>query len=109
MTDATRRFFDELAARGHEPLLRSLWGTIRFDLDTGDGVGHWFLRVRDGDVETSRRRGKADCVAGADGRLFDRIVAGEVNGERVESRKAPRLGRELGPQPHGTRKPRRTT
>ena len=32
MTDATTEFFQELAARGHEPALAKVTGTLRFDL-----------------------------------------------------------------------------
>jgi hypothetical protein len=32
MTDATTEFFDELEARGHEPGLEKMTGTLRFDL-----------------------------------------------------------------------------
>lgn len=79
MADATRQFFDGLAARGHEPLLQSLSGTIGFDLAAGDDVEHRLVSVQDGDVTVSRRRAKADCVVTADTGLFDRLVTGEVN------------------------------
>jgi putative sterol carrier protein len=79
MTEATRGFFRDLAARKHEPLLGSVAGTLRFDLGTQGGVEHWFVRVARGDVTVSRRRSRADCVLGMDEALFDRMVTGEVN------------------------------
>jgi putative sterol carrier protein len=79
MTAATREFFEDLAARRHEPLLRSVSGTLRFDLSRRDGMEHWYVRISDGDLSVSRRRTKADCVLSVDGALFDRMVSGEVN------------------------------
>ena len=35
MTDATTEFFDKLARRRHEPLLKKVTGTMRFDLAAG--------------------------------------------------------------------------
>ena len=34
-TDPTERFFAELAARGHEPLLQKASGSMRFDVVDG--------------------------------------------------------------------------
>ncbi|HEU4527566.1 MAG TPA: SCP2 sterol-binding domain-containing protein [Actinomycetota bacterium] len=78
-TDTTREFFDGLAARRSEPLLHGVTGTIRFDLTSDEGVEHWLVHVREGDVKVSRRNAKADCVAAAERGLFDRLVIGEVN------------------------------
>jgi hypothetical protein len=36
--DATEGFFDALAKRGHEPLLHSASGTVRFDLVGGGSI-----------------------------------------------------------------------
>ncbi len=79
MRTTTQGFFAGLAARGHEPLLRGVSGTLRFDLSRRDGVEHWFVKVDEGVVSVSHRRSKADCVVGADEALFDRMVSGEVN------------------------------
>jgi hypothetical protein len=35
MTDATKEFFQELAARGHEPALEKATDALRFDLRDG--------------------------------------------------------------------------
>jgi hypothetical protein len=79
MADVTAGFFEGLAARGHEPLLHSVTGTVRFDLAGRDGVEHWHVRVTRGEVAVSHRRSTAACVVSADRRLFERMVTGEVN------------------------------
>jgi putative sterol carrier protein len=79
MADATTTFFDTLAERGHEPLLRSTSGTLRFDLRDGNRLERWHVNVSKGDVAVSRRNAKADAVVRVDKVLFDRIAAGSVN------------------------------
>jgi putative sterol carrier protein len=78
-TDATTQFFQELAARGHEPALEKVTGTLRFDLTGGERVARWLVTIRKGDVDVSRRNAKADCVVRSDRRLFDSVASGEVN------------------------------
>ena len=80
MTDATTQFFDALAARGHEPALAKITGTIRFDLRDGDsGAVRWLITITKGDIALSHRNAKADCVVRLDRALFDRIASGEAN------------------------------
>ena len=45
MSDPTKQFFDDLAARGHVPLLNSTSGTLRFDLEGGGRTAHWYVTV----------------------------------------------------------------
>lgn len=78
-SDATREFFERLAARRSEPLLQAVTGTIRFDLTADEGVEHWLVHIQEGEVKVSRRKVKADCVVTGDRDLFDRLVTGEVN------------------------------
>jgi len=80
MTDATTEFFEELAARGHEPALAKATGTLRFDLrDGGPRAERWLITISKGDVAVSHRNAKADCVVRADRTVFDRIASGETN------------------------------
>ena len=79
MTDATTEFFDDLNARGHDPLLEKATGTVRFDLSNGGRTQPWLVTIKKGDVAVSKKSGRADCVAHADKGLFDGIVKGEVN------------------------------
>jgi hypothetical protein len=47
MTDATTEFLQELAARGHEPALAKVTGTLRFDLrDGGARAARWLSTIR---------------------------------------------------------------
>jgi putative sterol carrier protein len=80
MTDATTTFFEDLAARGHEPALAKVTGTLRFDLGNGGARRErWLITITKGDVALSRRNAKADCVVRADRVLFDRIASGRAN------------------------------
>lgn len=79
MGDPTANFFAELDRRGHDRVLISLEGTVRFDLVGPDGTDHWFLTISNGDVRVSRECRDADCVIRVDRTLFDRIMTGEAN------------------------------
>ena len=79
MSDATDVFFAELSERGHEPLLGSASGEIRFDLHAGKRTEHWRVAIKKGVVRVSRGDEAADAVVASDRELFNRIVTGEVN------------------------------
>lgn len=79
MTDATTQFFDDLASRGREPLLGGTRGSLRFDLADGSRSEHWYVRIKDGDIDVSRGDAKADCVIRTDREVFDSIVGGNLN------------------------------
>jgi putative sterol carrier protein len=78
-SDPTAEFFDELAGRGHEPLLRKASGSARFDVVDGKRTERWLLTVDKGDIHVSRKNAAADCVLRADRASFGRLVAGEQN------------------------------
>src|SRR5215212_928078 len=79
MTDATAVFFEELARRGHEPLLGDAVGSVRFELAGDSGTDTWRVMLDNGEVSVLRDGGPADCVVRADKKLFDRIASGHVN------------------------------
>ena len=79
MTDATTEFFEKLARRRHEPLLKKVTGTMRFDLAQGTRTDHYFVAVKHGAVALSDENVEADCVVRADRSLFDGIASGEEN------------------------------
>jgi putative sterol carrier protein len=75
----TAAFFDDLARRGREPLLKSASGTLRFDMVDGDRVEHWRVRIDQGDVAVSRGKSRADAVLRLDKAMSDGLVTGRVN------------------------------
>jgi putative sterol carrier protein len=77
--DPTAEFFERLAARGHEPLLRRANGTLRFELKDRARSQRWLVSVKKGDVAVSRTGGDADMVVRADKALFDRFASGAAN------------------------------
>jgi putative sterol carrier protein len=79
MTDATTRFFNDLASRGHEPLLGGTRGSLRFDLADGSRTEHWYVRINNGDLDVSRGDAKADCLIRTDREVFESIVDGRLN------------------------------
>jgi len=80
MGEATRRFFEAVDRRGHDPRLSGAVGTVRFDLTEGDEVDHWFISIDDGNLSVSREAPRdADAVLSADAGLFERAVRGEAN------------------------------
>jgi putative sterol carrier protein len=79
VSDATQRFFDDLAERGHEPLLGTARGTLRFDLESDARTEHWRVAIRKGNVTVSRGDEAADAVVSARRELFDQLATGEAN------------------------------
>jgi putative sterol carrier protein len=77
--DPTERFFAELAARGHEPLLRKASGATRIEVVDGGRTRRWLVTVDNGDIAVSRGNGDATCVLRAPKAVFDKIVSGRMN------------------------------
>ena len=79
MTDATTAFFQALETRGHAPRLERVTGVFRFDLTNGKRKERWLVEVDKGNIKVSHRNAKADCIVHVDKKVFERMVAGEVN------------------------------
>jgi putative sterol carrier protein len=79
MADPTRAFFEDLAAKGYEPLLASFSGSLRFDLRGGKHTEHWYVDLKRGDVAVSHNDHDADVVLSTDRATFDAVLAGETN------------------------------
>jgi SCP-2 sterol transfer family len=79
MSDPAKQFFDDLAARGHVPLLKSSSGTLRFDLESAGRTAHWYVTIKKGDVSVSHDTSEADCVVRTAKELFDRMATGTAN------------------------------
>ena len=78
-TDPTERFFAELAARAHEPLLRKASGSTRFDVVDGRQTRRWLVEVARGDMTVRTGGGDASCVIRADKAVFDKVASGKMN------------------------------
>lgn len=62
MIDTTQAFFARLAQRGNDPLLHSVSGTIRWDIED---AGSWFVAVNNGSLtrhqaKRPRRKSRGD-------------------------------------------------
>jgi putative sterol carrier protein len=77
--DVTEQFFDELAQRDHEPLLRKARGTIRFEIVDGNKVDRRIVTVDRGDISVSRRNVSGDGVIRVDKAVFERVASGRSN------------------------------
>jgi putative sterol carrier protein len=79
MTDITAEFFDDLAQREKEPLLRNASGTMRFDIADGKKTESWFVTIDKGDLTVSRSGGAANSTLVASKALFDRLASGKAS------------------------------
>ena len=66
MAQTTAEFFEQLAERGHEPLLEKVTGTLRFDLKDNGRTARWRVAIKKGDITVSRANEAADCVVRTD-------------------------------------------
>jgi putative sterol carrier protein len=80
MADPIGGFFDELAARRHEPLLEKVTGTLRFDVTNGRQTRRWLLTVKKGELTVSRNNAAADLVLRGKRPLLERMFKGKANG-----------------------------
>ena len=79
MAQTTAEFFDALAARGHDPLIEKVTGTIRFDVKDNGKTQRWRVAITKGDIEVSRSNAAADCVVTADRKTLEGVLNGKVN------------------------------
>jgi SCP-2 sterol transfer family len=79
MTGSPNSFLAALVASGHEPLLESVNGSIRFDVLEGGQIEPCTIRIDDGDVTMSRDTGEAECVLRLDRAMLESITTGELN------------------------------
>jgi predicted lipid carrier protein YhbT len=76
MSDTTQAFFERLAGRGYEPLLHTVSGTFRWDIED---AGSWYIIVNNGTLTVSRDTSAADSVAACNKEDFERMVVGKQN------------------------------
>lgn len=72
-------FFDDLARRGDEPMLRKVTGRVRFDVVEGRRTRVWVVDVDRGTLTVAGEAGPADCTIRGDGAVIDEIVEGRAN------------------------------
>ena len=77
--DVIAEFFERLAQRGYEPLLRKTRGTVRVDLTNGRQIVNWLITIEKGNVRVTRENADALCVVRADRPIFERVIKGEAN------------------------------
>jgi hypothetical protein len=78
MTDAVEEFFNGLARRGYEPLLRHSSGSIRFDVkDDGGAIDHWRVAIDQGKVTVARDDAAADTVVTQDRAVLINAIEGK--------------------------------
>jgi len=58
----------------YEPLLRRVTGTYLFEIE---GVGYWFISVRDGAIRIEEVQHPADCTISCDESDFIDIIEGQ--------------------------------
>jgi putative sterol carrier protein len=76
MIDTTQAFFERLAKRSYEPLLHSVSGTIRWDIED---AGSWFVVTDNGSLSVGRDAVRADCLLACSREDFERMVVGKQN------------------------------
>ncbi len=84
--DPTATFFEELAKRGHEPILANTSGTLRFELRNGRRTEYWYVTIEKGDVTVSNASDDADAVVRCDKALFDEMATGRANAMAAQLR-----------------------
>ena len=72
-------FFAELERRGHEPMLRRVSATVRWDILDGDRTEHRLVRIDHGDLRGAVSDEPADCVIVAERTVCDDVVSGRTS------------------------------
>ena len=79
MTDATAEFFDGLSRRGHEPMLKRLSATLRWDIIDGARTEHRLVRIDHGDIRVTMSHEPADCVIIAERDVCNDVIKGRTS------------------------------
>jgi hypothetical protein len=79
MRDATDQFFEELGQQGHEPMLKRLSATLRWDIVDGDGTEYRLVRIDHGDLRVTPSDDPADCVIRAGRTVCNEVVEGRTS------------------------------
>jgi hypothetical protein len=77
--DPVEEFFEGLAQRGFDPLLRHDRGSIRFDVKDGQAIDHWRVTNDRGNVTVGRDDAPADTVVTQDRATLIDAIQGRKN------------------------------
>src|SRR5262249_54154597 len=77
--DPTTEFFEGLNHRPPDPLLSRIRGTVRFEIESAEGVETWLLVVSSGSVSATQTDRPGDCTVRTDRGFFGQIAAGQAN------------------------------
>jgi putative sterol carrier protein len=72
-------FFDELGRRGHEPLLRRVTATIRFEVGNDAQSEHRLVAIDRGDLRVSDDEAAPDATIRCSAAEFDDLVKGRTS------------------------------
>jgi predicted lipid carrier protein YhbT len=75
MTDIVVSFFTDIAKRGYEPLLHSVSGSIRWDMEEDS----WYVIMTNGKLQVSKNRQDADTICKVNKEDFEHMVLGTQN------------------------------
>ena len=76
---ATDDFFAGLERRGHEPMLRRVSASVRWDILDGDRTEHRLVRIHHGDLRVTVSEEPADCVIIVERAVCDDVVSGRTS------------------------------
>jgi putative sterol carrier protein len=79
MMGGATTFFEELAARGHDPRLAGASGVVRLEVGKGKRARVWHVELKKGDIVVAPGKSTADCTIRADEPTVEGIVAGRIN------------------------------
>jgi hypothetical protein len=78
MGDPTAAFFEELAGRGHDPVLGSTRGSVLVEVTDDRRIESWLVRLDGGAIAVAPGGGDADCTIRATRAAFDELAAGRT-------------------------------
>lgn len=78
-SSTTREFFRALRARGYEPTLADVAGSVCFEIVGSSRSDHWLVEIDEGHLAVAERDGDADCRVRIDEELFEKLVRGDAN------------------------------
>jgi putative sterol carrier protein len=77
--DRTAPFFDELARREYDPMLRNAKGTARIEIVDKGRTERWLVTIDKGNIAVSRKNAMAETTIRADRKTFEKAATGRLN------------------------------